>query len=212
MEMCIRDSCIIGIGTVVTLHSLRLLEEAKKSAAANQMENKASAGKNTENIMGIPKEEASANQADEEENTGKEKTEETAVEETEEMIVTVEQGREEYISTLENLESKVQSMWKTLEDNSDLGRKRAAEQEYSLWDTELNKIYAMLQDKLSEEDMEALRMEEREWIKTRDKIALEASEHSKTGGIENYEYVKSLSDSTKTRTYELVEIYFEYEE
>lgn len=71
------------------------------------------------------------------------------------------------------------------------------------WDDELNRIYGLLKEKLSPEDMEALRVEQRAWIKERDAVS---------GDPETIGYVphrELLNYETKERTYYLVDLYFD---
>lgn len=83
----------------------------------------------------------------------------------------------------------------------------ALAEQYSKWDDLLNDIYGVLKTQLSSEDMEALKKEQRSWIKTRDKKAKEASDSAGDGSAFNIEYTKSLIETTKDRCHELVEDY-----
>lgn len=80
---------------------------------------------------------------------------------------------------------------------------------FNIWDGLLNEIYGILEDQLSAEDMEALRIEERAWIKYRDSTAKEASLKYKGGTQEQLEYVTVLNNITADRCFELVENYME---
>lgn len=84
---------------------------------------------------------------------------------------------------------------------------------YTAWDKELNKIYQLLSKKLSETEMEQLRIEQRKWITRRDELAQYYYED-----WNNDEYFRkdaqfiyhcTLLDITKRRTYYLIDLYFD---
>lgn len=75
------------------------------------------------------------------------------------------------------------------------------------WDKELNKIYGLLKQRLSEPDFQKLRSEQRKWIKEKDRKAKEAMEGSESLRAQ-VEYQYSILESIKTRTLELVNMYF----
>lgn len=75
------------------------------------------------------------------------------------------------------------------------------------WDIELNKIYALLKEKLSSDEFDKLRIEQRQWIKDRDNAANDALSHA--GTIANVDYIDVLFLRTKQRTIELIEMYFD---
>lgn len=85
--------------------------------------------------------------------------------------------------------------------------KNMAEYEYRLWDNELNTIYKDILKGMTEEETEALKKEEREWMKTRDETARKAASKYSGGSIESMEYTASLADSTRSRAYKLLEDY-----
>jgi uncharacterized protein YecT (DUF1311 family) len=60
---------------------------------------------------------------------------------------------------------------------------------------------------VSQEEMDQLREEQREWIQYRDNSAAEASEKYKGGTQEHLEYVAVLANLTEERSYELVNDY-----
>lgn len=87
--------------------------------------------------------------------------------------------------------------------------KTAATNELRLWDSELNTIYNEILERLDREDSEKLVEEQRAWLKTRDSLAMDAAKKSQSGSMESLEYTVSLTESTRMRAYELVEIYEE---
>lgn len=78
---------------------------------------------------------------------------------------------------------------------------------YEKWDDELNRIYGILQDQLSTEQMDELREEQREWIKYRDETAKESSLKYEGSSTESLEYVATLATLTRERCYLLVAKY-----
>lgn len=88
--------------------------------------------------------------------------------------------------------------------------KNMVEQEklrFKKWDAELNKIYGILKEQLTKEQMNNLREEQRNWITLRDKDAKESAEKYKGGSYESLEYVATQASLTKERCYELVAKY-----
>ncbi len=85
--------------------------------------------------------------------------------------------------------------------------KSAAANELKLWDSELNDIYNAILERLEKEESEALVKEEREWLKERDVLAMEAAKKSAGSSNESIEYTFSLVESTRKRAYELAERY-----
>ena len=78
---------------------------------------------------------------------------------------------------------------------------------YEKWDAELNRIYSVLQEQLSVEQMEQLRKEQRGWIEQRDQKAKESSQAYQGGTMESLEYVATQASLTRDRCYELVAKY-----
>ncbi|GEM_PF-468718 len=112
---------------------------------------------------------------------------------------------EEYINSLQyiaEIEAKLSMANTTLDMSQASGEALAA------WDNELNKIYALLGDKLPAEQMEELRTLQRSWIKERDQLAEKSAAVYEGGTLEAVEYSATLVQCTKQRTLELVSIYF----
>lgn len=74
---------------------------------------------------------------------------------------------------------------------------------YEVWDDELNRIYGLLKEKLSSEQMEKLRNEQRSWIKERDNQTENPDE------IGYLTRVELLNDLTRERTLYLIDLYFD---
>lgn len=83
----------------------------------------------------------------------------------------------------------------------------AANKEYTEWDNMLNEVYTKLEVQLSKEDIDKLRNEELAWIENRDKKSKEAYDQFNGGTIAPLSRIKSLSNNTKSRCYELVNQY-----
>ena len=60
---------------------------------------------------------------------------------------------------------------------------------------------------MDEKRASELVLEERGWMKERDRLATEAAKASAGGSMESVEYTVSLAESTRKRAYELVEVY-----
>ena len=83
----------------------------------------------------------------------------------------------------------------------------AANDEYKQWDDILNEIYSLLEEQLSQEDLDKLRAEEIEWINSKESKSKEAADEYKGGTIAPYMAISSSIDSTRKRCYELVNQY-----
>ena len=81
----------------------------------------------------------------------------------------------------------------------------AAAQMQQLWDDTLNRVWGLLEANISEEDMEILRQEEREWIAEKDAKVQSAGQECGGGSIQPLEEATVAADLTKARVYELAE-------
>lgn len=79
---------------------------------------------------------------------------------------------------------------------------------YEQWDKMLNEIYGVLIEQLDPEQLDALRQEQRNWVKERDETAKEASQKYSGGSMESLEYVATQAELTRERCYALVAKYF----
>ncbi|WP_428912359.1 lysozyme inhibitor LprI family protein [Niallia sp. Krafla_26] len=118
---------------------------------------------------------------------------------------TEESLKEDYLTKLNNAKKEVEDLEAT--DSSTFALKKVENDRWEIWDGWLNDIYGVLQKQLPPDEMEALRNEQRNWIKNRDDRALEASLKFKGGTQEHLEYVSVLANLTEERCYELVEKY-----
>ncbi len=92
--------------------------------------------------------------------------------------------------------------------NSGVDMSGTASRSLEGWDAELNKVYKLLKGKLSSSEQEQLKIEQRQWIKERDRKAEEDS--AELGGTDGaMVYNMSLSEETRNRTLELAKMYDE---
>lgn len=86
---------------------------------------------------------------------------------------------------------------------------------YYAWDKELNAIYQLLSKKLSETEMEQLRIEQREWITRRDELARHQYELWSNSDSQYFRedalsiHFWNMMDTTRRRTYYLIDLYFD---
>jgi len=113
--------------------------------------------------------------------------------------------KDEYQNKLSDTKKAIDEL--KLADNTTVSYKKFETDRWELWDQLLNDIYGTLKNELTEDEFEKLRAEQREWIKTRDQQAKEASLEFEGGTWENVEYTSVLANVTEERCYELVEKY-----
>ncbi|MER2128165.1 lysozyme inhibitor LprI family protein [Solibacillus sp.] len=93
------------------------------------------------------------------------------------------------------------------EDDTTVGLRKMESDRLNIWDELLNEIYGDLKEILSEDEMDVLRTEQRDWINERDSQALAASLEYEGGTMEPLVYIAVLANVTEQRCYELVENY-----
>ena len=74
---------------------------------------------------------------------------------------------------------------------------------YQKWDETLNIVWKLLEANLSEEEMEALRIEEREWIASKDAEVRAAGLENEGGSLQPLLEATKAEELTKARVYEL---------
>jgi len=112
-----------------------------------------------------------------------------------------------FISELNQIEEKQAAGAIVWEVGSDTEIINFSKQELKIWDDKLNEIYGILKEELTQDDFYKLRDTQREWIKTRDKIAEEAIEDFIGGSWEVAVYESVLAEETRKRCYWLVQNY-----
>lgn len=119
-----------------------------------------------------------------------------------------ESTKQIYLNKLNELDANLKE---TLEEryasSKTLDMIEAANEEYNQWDYMLNEVYSILEEQLSQEDMDKLREEEINWIKDKELKSKEEADKYKGGSIEPFMELTSLIDSTRKRCYELVNQY-----
>ncbi|MCM1048599.1 MAG: DUF1311 domain-containing protein [Clostridiales bacterium] len=92
-------------------------------------------------------------------------------------------------------------------DITQLDMNETAKEIFQLWDDTLNAVWKLFENTLIEEDMEALRVEEREWIAQKDAKVKEAGAEYEGGSIQEMIELLEAARLTKERVYELAEIF-----
>lgn len=115
--------------------------------------------------------------------------------------------KEEYLQKLQDTKTKVDQI--KPEDSSTYALKAVEDYKYEIWDDLLNEIYRVLQEQLTDVEMDSLREKQREWIDYRDATALEASKKYEGGTQEHLEYSAVIAKLTEDRCYVLVEDYMQ---
>ena len=118
---------------------------------------------------------------------------------------------EDFFERFAQAEQNALQLWENVTPDNRSAYLAAAEQERALWDYELNHVYQVIRERLSQEEMEELKVQEMEWIKERDLYAEKAIAKSsmKNAQNQNPDYTRALAEKTKERCYWLVS---EYEE
>lgn len=102
-----------------------------------------------------------------------------------------------YTARYKKLEKKCRKLFKY--DGSQSEMTRDANEEYVLWDKELNYVYKKAMKKASKSQKNTLKSSERKWIKKRDRVAKEESKDWEGGSGYPMIYSGSLTQSTKKR-------------
>ncbi len=127
---------------------------------------------------------------------------------SEEKSADTEDSMSYYRKRLQDLDHQILKSRDSLNSsNLNNSAKSAASNELKLWDGELVAIYNEILDRLDQEETEKLVEAQRAWMKERDSLAMEAVKNSAGGSSESVEYTISLTQSTRQRAYELVELY-----
>ena len=127
----------------------------------------------------------------------------------EELLARLLSEREGYMEYLGDIELQVKRIYSNMEGTSIKEKQEAQDYAYRIWDDELNRIYPPLKRSLPEDEGEALKQEELQWIKDRDAKAQRDSASASSESSRLLSYTRSLTDTTRERTYVLVEWYFE---
>src|SRR5690606_22723683 len=104
---------------------------------------------------------------------------------------------EEYFQKLHDTQAKVDQI--KLENTSTYALKAVEDYKYEIWDDLLNEIYGVLQEQLTDVEMDSLREKQREWIDYRDTTALKASKKYEGGTQEHLEHSTVIAKLTEDR-------------
>lgn len=115
---------------------------------------------------------------------------------------------QEYKKHFAEIDSQMEALRNQAVSTYDM--KTTLENEWKLWDSELNNIYGIIKGNLPEDQVEALVKDERAWIASRDAKAAESAGKYEGGTMESVEYLASMANSTRERVYYLVEQYENY--
>ncbi len=88
-------------------------------------------------------------------------------------------------------------------------RKAAAETERRLWQAELDRMLAVLEEKLPQEEWNRLAAEQSQWFLMREDRAGEVSEKRSSSTLREIDHQISLTENTRARVYKLAEEYQE---
>lgn len=112
---------------------------------------------------------------------------------------------DEYSEYLKSIEEDYNNRWAQTDKSQLALVKKIADSEYEVWDTELNYVYGILKDVMSEDEFEKLKAEEIEWINSKETHAKDSAA-GYTGNTYNYMYTNALIDTTRDRTYYLLDL------
>jgi uncharacterized protein YecT (DUF1311 family) len=115
--------------------------------------------------------------------------------------------KEIYIQKLKDVEADLAELEEIVENGNQSEMNQAQDEIYKKWDAALNEVYGVLEEELSKEEMDTLRVEQRKWMEERDAAADAAADEYKGGSIQPFVYSATLTKWTKERSYELVENY-----
>lgn len=121
--------------------------------------------------------------------------------EAEETVLTAEDFRKRF--------AEAEEVSETFGKNKgmDGGTDQAAEQEYVLWDYELNFVYGAIRERLTKDEADELKALELEWMRERDLYADKALAANKGISAKSAEYLKRMTEKTKERCYWLLDQY-----
>jgi len=106
---------------------------------------------------------------------------------------------EAYLNSFAELEE----YFKDSKANEAATQKETAASEFQKWNIKLKELYKDIVSGLSDAEAKALEAEQNEWKKQRDIDALDAALRIR-GTSDSVEYIKSQTESTKIRAYELL--------
>lgn len=115
--------------------------------------------------------------------------------------------KEQYIEMLDDVVKELEPLEDKAQDGTQAEMDETEDDLYERWDVALNEVYDKLKKDLSDQDMKALRKEQRNWIEKRDEYAEKEAAELKGGSLYSYALIEAKKEFTKDRCYELVEDY-----
>lgn len=115
----------------------------------------------------------------------------------------------EYLKKLDDLDEDVKKSTTLLEEESTLKMLETEEEHFNIWNNELNNIYKVIKEQLSEKDYKKFKKQEITWLNKREKLANKEAEEFEDMDFSQVEYNSSLAKLTKERCYELVNKYLQ---
>lgn len=113
--------------------------------------------------------------------------------------------KETYLEKYNKLAEELSTLERSYSNSStETEKKELANKEYSKWDEFLNEIWTTLKSNMESSEFEALTQVQISWITEKESIA-----KNKGGSLDSLEGLKSLSESTKSRCYTLINNYME---
>jgi len=114
-----------------------------------------------------------------------------------------------YLTRLEDLDQEIERM-RNREKETTAGYaavKVRTENEWRLWQAEMDRVLDVLEKQLDVETRETLFQEQRDWVRDRESKAIMAATKQSGAALEEVEYNRSLGAETRARVYELVRRY-----
>lgn len=192
MKKTILIFIILGLLTI----SCKKQEEEKKSSVSEKTE---SVTEVMASITTVPVNEPSK------QNYTKEKKEEK--------IVNKEKKISNYKKNLKSRMSKIEEKYQNLIDNGTTDSMLSdTESLTNEWDRELNIVYNLVLDQLNSSEKEKVRVQQRQWLKSRDAKIKKAENDEEDPKMALFDAAGTKLDMTKERTLKLAEIFDELNE
>lgn len=134
-------------------------------------------------------------------------------EKKEEKIVNKEKKISNYKKNLKSRMSKIEEKYQNLIDNGTTDSMLSdTESLTNEWDRELNIVYNLVLDQLNSSEKEKVRVQQRQWLKSRDAKVKKAENDEEDPKMALFDAAGTKLDMTKERTLKLAEIFDELNE
>lgn len=111
------------------------------------------------------------------------------------------------LARLQELDSQIARNRAEDTDMTANSQRAAAESEWRLWETELQRLMEILKEKLDRTQQDTLMRQQREWIRSREEQAVEISRKQMGSAMEEVSYSRALAELTRERSYQVAEMY-----